>query len=53
MYFEGVFIKPNDFYMNIFNMNLSKKFMKIAFLASKVGRSLKLPPCKYLFKFLH
>ena len=31
MYFEGVFIKPNYFYNNIYNINLSKKFMKIAF----------------------
>ena len=30
MYFESVFIKPANFYINIYNMNLSKKFMKIA-----------------------
>ena len=28
MYFESVFIKPNNFYINIYNINLSKKFMK-------------------------
>ena len=26
MYFESVFIKPNNFYINIYNINLSKKF---------------------------
>ena len=31
MYFESAFIKPNKFYMNIYNINLSKKFLKIAF----------------------
>ena len=31
MYFESVFIKPNDFHINIYNINLSKKFMKITF----------------------
>ena len=31
MYFESVFIKPNNFYGNIYNINLSKKFIKIAF----------------------
>ena len=31
MYFKSVFIKPNNFYINIYNINLSKKFMKIAF----------------------
>ena len=41
MYFESVFIKPNNFYINIYDLNLSKKFMKIAFfLASKVGNFL-------------
>ena len=30
-YFESLFIKPNNFYINIYNINLSKKFMKIAF----------------------
>ena len=29
MYFESVFIKPKNFYINIYNINLSKKFMKI------------------------
>ena len=29
MYFESVFIKSNNFYMNIYNINLSIKFMKI------------------------
>ena len=33
MYFESVFIKPNNFYINIYNINLSKKFMKIAFFS--------------------
>ena len=28
MYFKSVFIKPNNFYINIYNINLSKKFMK-------------------------
>ena len=32
MYFESAFIKPNTFYINIYNINLSKKFMNIAFL---------------------
>ena len=42
MYFESVFIKPNKFYINIYNISLSKKFMRIAvFLASKVGRALE------------
>ena len=42
MYFESVFIKPNNFCIDIYNIKLSKKFMKIAcFLASKVGRPLK------------
>ena len=41
MYFESVFIKVNNFYMNIYNINLSKKFMGMAFLlASNVGRPL-------------
>ena len=31
MYFESVFIKPNNFYINIYNINLSKKFMKYFF----------------------
>ena len=33
MYFESVFIKPNNSYINIYNMKLSKKFMKIAFFS--------------------
>ena len=33
MYFESVFIKPNNFYINSYNINLSKKFMKIAFFS--------------------
>ena len=28
MYFESVFIEPNNFYINIYKINLSKKFMK-------------------------
>ena len=28
MYFESVFIKPYNFDINIYNINLSKKFMK-------------------------
>ena len=41
MYFESIFIKLNNFYINIYNINLSKKFMKKAFfLVSKVGRPL-------------
>ena len=28
MYFGSVFIKPNNCYINIYNINLSKKFMK-------------------------
>ena len=41
MYFESVFIKPNNFYIIIYKMNTTKKFMKIAFLlASKLGRPL-------------
>ena len=28
IYFESVFIKPNNFYIKIYNINLSKKFMK-------------------------
>ena len=31
MYFESVFIKPDNFYTNIYNIKLLKKFMKIAF----------------------
>ena len=31
MYFESVFIKPDSFYINIYNKNLSKKFTQIAF----------------------
>ena len=33
MYFESVFIKPNNFYIKIYNINLSNKFMKIAFFS--------------------
>ena len=40
MYFESVFIKPNNFYININNIKLSNKFIKIAFLPSKAGRPL-------------
>ena len=32
MYFESVFIKPNNLHIHIYNINLSKNFMKIAFL---------------------
>ena len=28
MSFESVFIEPNNFYFNIYNINLSKKFME-------------------------
>ena len=28
MYFDSVFIKSNNFYINIYNINISKKFMK-------------------------
>ena len=31
MYFESVFIEHKNFYINIYNINLSKKFMKITF----------------------
>ena len=31
MYLESVFIKPNNFHINIYNINVSKKFMKIDF----------------------
>ena len=31
MYSESVFIKPNNFHINIYNIKLSKKFMNIAF----------------------
>ena len=42
MCFESVFIELNNFYINIYNINLSKKFMKIAFFStSQVGRPLK------------
>ena len=30
MYFESVFIKPNNFYINIYTEKQSKTFMKIA-----------------------
>ena len=30
MYFESVFIKFNNFHINIYIINLSKKFMKLA-----------------------
>ena len=33
MYFKSVFIKPNNSYINIYNINVSKKFMKIAFFS--------------------
>ena len=33
MYFESVFIKADNFYMNIYNINLSKKFMKKAYFS--------------------
>ena len=29
MYFKSVFIKPNNFYINIYNINLSKRIMKL------------------------
>ena len=29
MYFESVFIKPNNFYINIYDINLSKKMHEI------------------------
>ena len=29
MYFESVFIKPNNFSINIYNINLQKKLIKI------------------------
>ena len=32
MYFESVSTKPNNFYINIYNINLSNKLMQIAFL---------------------
>ena len=41
MYFESVFIKPINFYFNIYNINLSEKLFSL-FLASNVGRPLKL-----------
>ena len=28
IYLESLFIKPNNFYINIYNINLPKKFMK-------------------------
>ena len=31
MYFESVFIKPNKFYISIYDNKLLKKFTKIAF----------------------
>ena len=31
MYFESVFTKPNNFYINIYNINLPKKFMEMVF----------------------
>ena len=37
MYFESVFIKRNNFYINIYNINVSKKFMKIAFFSVSSG----------------
>ena len=33
MYFESEFIKPNNFYINIYNIKLSKKFIKIVFFS--------------------
>ena len=42
MFFESVFIKLNNFYINIYNINLSKNaWSNSPFLASKVGRPLK------------
>ena len=29
MYFESVFIKPNNFYINIYNINLWKKMQLV------------------------
>ena len=44
MYFERVIIKPNNVYINIYDINLSKKIHEDSlFLASKVGRPFKLP----------
>ena len=48
MYFESVFIEHKNFYINIYNINLSKKFMKITFfLASKMSR-----PRKFFFNVI-
>ena len=30
MYFEGIFIEPNKFYINIYNNKLFKKFTEIS-----------------------
>ena len=38
MYFESVFIKPNNFYISIYNVK--KNWQNNFFLASKVGRPL-------------
>ena len=41
MYFESVFIKPNNFYINIYNTNKKNSWSNTLFLASKEGRPLK------------
>ena len=42
MYFESLFIKPNNFYINICNITYQKNsWNNSLFLASKVGRPLK------------
>ena len=42
MYCKSAFTLPFNFYINIYDINFSKKFMKIAlFQSNNVGRSLK------------
>ena len=44
MDFESVFIKHNNFYINIDNKAIQKMYENSLFLASKVGRPLKQTP---------
>ena len=49
MYFESLFIKPNNFSINIYNINFKKNsWNNSLFLASKVGRPLNKKMISYL-----
>ena len=55
MYFESVFINPNNFYVNIYNINLSKKmpWNNSLFLASNVVYPLSMIHFKYWVTMMH